>query len=297
MCYRLLVFAFLVIGGLMGLMGALHTPSAPPRPTLSLPANVPDDAAQQTLDRAVAAVAPERLGYVETKLWQRVTLPGVAYEAHGRYLIGPQQRFRLEMHTKHKGGAATRLAVSDGATLWEAERTGAGDWTSVTKLDMAPVMATLDGEGLPALLKADLLEGPRFGGVVTLLRSLRRSMTWVKVEKMNHQGKARLRLSGIWKADYAAYIRSEQAWPAGLPEQCRLDLDERTLWPDRLEWWGPITDGGPDTLLAEIELRNPVVYPALTAERCAKEFTFEPGGAAVDDQTTAVKEEYTRRLK
>jgi hypothetical protein len=296
MWYRLLVLAFLVVAGLMGLMGALRSTS-PPRPTLPLPPNIPDVAAQQTLDRAVAAVAPERLGYVETKLWQKVTLPGVTYEAQGRWLIGPQRRSRLEMHTNHKGGGATRLAVSDGATLWEAERTGAGDWTSVTKLDVAPVVTALAGDGLPALLKADLLEGPRFGGVVSMLRSLRRSMTWVKVVKLNHQGKPRLRLTGVWKADYAVYFRSEQAWPAGLPEQCRLDLDERTLWPDRLEWWGPTTDGGADVLLAEIELRHPVAYTTLSAERCAREFTFEPGEATVDDQTAAVKEEYAKRLK
>ena len=296
MWYRLLPLVFLILAGLMGLTGAFHS-SSPPRPTRPLPANVPDAVAEQTLDRAIVALAPERIGYVETKLWQKVTLPDLTYEAHGRYLMGPQRRFRLELHMKHDGGEATRLAVSDGATLWEAERVGPGDWTAVTKLHLTPVIAALDGDGTPALLRAELLDGPRFGGVVPLLRNLRGRMNWVRVEKVNQPGKPRLRLTGVWTPDYAGYIRTEQGWPAGLPEQCQLDLDALTLWPDRIEWWGPATDGGADTLLAEVEFRDPVVYTTLTAERCAKEFTFQAGNAAVEDQTEAVKAEYGRRLK
>ena len=296
MWYRLLVFAFLILAGLMGLTGAFHSSPAP-RPTRPLPPNVPDAAAEHTLDRAIAALAPERIGYIETKLWQKVTLPDLTYEAHGRYVMGPQRRFRLELHMKHDSGAATRLAVSDGAALWEAERIGPGDLTAVTKLDLIPVMAALEGKGTPALLRAELLDGPRFGGVVPLLRNLRGRMNWVNVEKVNQRGKQRLRLAGVWTPDYAGYIRTEQGWPAGLPEQCQLDLDALTLWPDRIEWWGPVTDGAADTLLAAVEFRDPVAYTTLTAERCTKEFTFEPGSAAIEDQTEAVKAEYERRLK
>lgn len=297
MSYRLLVVALLVAAGLFGLMGAFGAPTAPPSRTLPLPPNIPDAAAEQALDRAIAAMSPERLGCVETKLWQKVTLPSLRYEATGRYLLGPQHRFRLELHTKQDAATATRLAVSDGATLWEARRVGRGEWATVTKIDLAPVLAALDGDGTPALLRTEFLQGPRFGGVAPLLRDLRGRMNWVKIEKVKRAGKPRLRLTGVWTPDFAASIRAEQAWPAGLPEQCRLELDPLTLWPHRLEWWGPAADGAADTLLAQVEFRDPVVHTALSPERCASEFTLQAGDALVEDQTAAVKAEYAARLR
>jgi hypothetical protein len=297
MWYRLLALAVLLVGGLVGLMGAFGSPAAPPAPTLPLPPNLPDDAATQTLDRAVAAMAPERLGFVEMKLWQRVTLPNLKYEATGRYLMGSQRRFRLDLQTKQGGGQATRLAISDGATLWEARRSVSGDWSTVTRLDLAPLLAVLDGEGTAALLRAEILDGPRFGGIWPLLRNVRARMNWVMVEQVSHDSKPRLRLTGVWRADFAAFICESEAWPAGLPEQCRLELDALTLWPHRLEWWGPTVAGGADTLLAELEYRDPVVHTTLSPERCAKEFTFQPGNAAVENLTSAVKAEYAARLK
>jgi hypothetical protein len=297
MWYRLLVFTVPIAAGLIGLMGALGFPSSPACTTLPLPPNVPDGAAQQTIDLAIAALAPERIGYVETKLWQKVTLPNLTYKATGRYIMGPERRFRLEMHTKQGDGEGTLLTVSDGATLWEANRVGSGEWDSVTRLDLAPVIDALDGEGTAALLRMEFLTSPRFAGIVPLLRDLRVRMNWVGIQSVNYAGKRRLRLTGVWTPDFATYIRLEQAWPAGLPEQCRLDLDPQTLWPNRLEWWGPATDGAADTLLAQIELRDPVVHSRLTAERCAKEFTFQPGDARVDDLTDSVKAGYKARLK
>ena len=298
MWYRLFPFAVLVGTGLVVLTGAFGLPTAPPQPTLPLPANISDAAAQQTLDRAIVAMAPERLGCVETQLWQKVMLPNLTYEANGRYLLGPGRRIRLELHTKQDNVATTRLAVSDGATLWEGQRVGGGDnWDRVTKLDLATVLATLDGEGKPALLRAQFFQEPRFEGVVPLLRDLHGRMNWVKEEKMERDGQPRLRLAAVWKADFAAAIRSTPTWPAGLPEQCRLELDAQTLWPYRLEWWGPAVAGAADTLLAQVEFRNPVVYPTLSPERCAKEFAFEPGRTPIEDQTAAVKKAYVERLK
>jgi hypothetical protein len=297
MPYRLFPIVVLVLTGLVGLMGAFGLPISPPQPTLALPPNITDPAAEQTLNRTIVALAPERLGCVETQLWQKVTLPNLTYEANGRYLLGPQRRIRLELHTKQGTGVTTRLAVCDGATLWEGQRVGGGEWERVTKLDLATVLATLEGEGRRAQLRAQFFQEPRFEGVVPLLRDLLGRMNWVKEEKMERDGQPRLRLAGVWKADFAAAIRSAPTWPAGLPEQCRLELDALTLWPYRLEWWGPATAGAADTLLAQVEFRNPVVYPTLSPERCAKEFAFEPGKTHVEDQTAAVKKAYEEWLK
>ena len=295
MRYRLLALAVPALAGLAGLTGALHpwsAPTAPSAATLPLPPNVPDPAAERTLDRAAAAMAPERVGCVETKLWQKVTLPGLSFEANGRYLMGPGRRFRLEMRTKQGAVEATRLAVSDGTTWWEARRVGSGAGEGVTKLDVARLLAALDGLGEPARLRAEFSQGPRFGGMAPLLRNLRERMSWVKIEDVGQGGKPRRRLTGVWKPDPAA----DGAWPAGLPRQCRLELDAATLWPARVEWWGPAADGAPNTLLAQVEFRDPVARPALTPQQCAREFTFDPGRAPVVDLTDSLKADYAARI-
>jgi hypothetical protein len=297
MWYRLLPCLFLVAAGLVGLMGAFGLPTSPAAATLPLPPNLADPLAEQTLDRSIAALAPERIGFIETKLWQKVTLPNCRYEATGRYLMGPKRCFRLEMRTKQGDIEATRLAVCDGTTLWEADRVGSGEWDKVTRLDLDMVLAAIDGPGLAEMLRAEFLESPRFGGVVPLLRNVRRRMAWVKTEKLERAGKSRLRLTGVWRADFAAYVKSQEPWPAGLPEQCRLELDPATLWPYRLEWWGPTTVGAADTLLAQLEFRDPVVHTTLPPELCAKEFTFSAGNTAVVDQSKTIMAEYAARLR
>jgi hypothetical protein len=293
---RLLPLAALIVAGLSGLTGAFPFPLSHPAPTLALPPNVPDAAAGQTIERAVAAMAPERLGCLETKLWQKVTLPNLTYEARGRFLMGPQRRFRTELQTKQDNVVTTRLTVGDGAMLWEANRLAGGDWERVTKVDLAGVIAVLDRTEKGEFLRWDFLQGPRFGGVAPLLTNLQKRLLWVKMDNVQHGGKARLRLTGVWKADFAKYVAEGRVWPVGLPEQCRLDLDPISLWPYRLEWWGPATEGAADTLLAQLEFRDPIIHTELSPERCAKEFTFNPGKTPVVDQTDAVKAEFMAKL-
>jgi hypothetical protein len=302
MRYRLLALTGVVVSGMVALTGALESQPSQRPATLPLPCPVADPAAEQILDRAVAAMAPERLGCVETTLWQKVTLPGLTFEADGRYLMGSQRRFRLEMHTRQGGIEATRLAVSDGLTLWEAHHVGRGDraaggnWAGVTKLDIEQVVEILDGEGTPAALRSEFLHGPRFGGVEPLLRDVRGRLIWVSVESVGREGGARLRLAGVWPQKFVNYVTAERPWPPGLPQLCRLELDSQTLWPDRIEWWGPATEGAACTLLAEVEFRDPMIYATLPPDRCATEFAFDPGKSSVEDQTNAVIAEYAGRL-
>src|SRR5882757_3490455 len=109
MWYRLTLLVSLIISGLAGLTGAIHSPAFPSSATLPLPPNVPNAAAEQTLQRAIDAMTPERLGCLETRLWHKVTLPDLTYEAKGRYLMGPDRRFRLELQTQQGDTVFTQL--------------------------------------------------------------------------------------------------------------------------------------------------------------------------------------------
>ena len=70
-------------------------------------------------------------------------------------------------------------------------------------------------------------------------------------------------------------------WPHSFPRQCRLFLDARTRWPHRLEWWGPAPPRKGDSLLLQMEFRNPRLGQPLADA----EFAFQPGRSKVTDLT------------
>jgi hypothetical protein len=82
-------------------------------------------------------------------------------------------------------------------------------------------------------------------------------------------------------------------WPEVLPRAYRVTLQGKRRWPARVETWGPVIEGGPDQLLAEIEFRDPVFGQSLPAEKCGRLFRFDPGESEVEDETAKVNAELT----
>ena len=300
------------VAGLAVLGGALAAPSfisasvPPPSPApqgayAPHPAPHPavaDPAARTALARAIEALADDRVAWLETRIWQKVELPGLAYEASGSYRMAPQHRFRLELETDLGGARSSLLKVSDGTTLWQASRTGAGGWTSITRVRLEEVFATLNGPAGSPQLQAEFYQGPTFSGIAPLLRNLGFRLVWARQEAVRGNGAERLVLTGFWPPEAAAVLAPpEQPWPPALPYQCRLFLNARTYWPERVEWWGPPSTQGSQALLAEMEFRSPRLNRPLTSEQCARAFTFDPGKAPVTDETRAVTADLTARAR
>jgi hypothetical protein len=286
-----------VIGaGLWLLTGAVTRPVKPDAATAP-PAAVPDALATEAVEQALAALAPDRLSWLETGIWQKVRLPGFTYEADGRYLMGPDQCFRLEVQTRQGKAAGALLMVSDGDSLWQATRLGAGAWSEVRHLNLRQVFEALDGPTGSPELRGEFLQGPTFSGVAPLLRNLRGRLVWVKREVRVEGNADRLRLTGTWQPDLAATLApADKPWPPGLPRQCRLTLDARNHWPRRVEWWGPFERDAPDSLLAEMEFRDPSFNRPLSPQRCEQEFIFRPEpGTAVSEETGPVTARLTAR--
>jgi hypothetical protein len=283
--YRFLPL-LLTVGALVLLTGALKRPAgnAPPEPTLEdgLEGAAADANAELALDEAIAALSLGRADWLATDVWQKVRLPDFEYEATGSYVRAPHDRFRLELRAKPRGGnEGVVLLVSDGTTLWEAERAGGSTWEEVSRLRLADVLAR-GGAGAPG--HDDLLRGPKFTGVVPLLRNLRERMRWVRREPLSD---SEVRLSGAWPAaKLAALVPEGEPWPEGLPRRCRLVLDARTSWPRRVEWWGPTAPDGPNVQLAEMELRAPVIGQPMPEDVAARTFSFDPGTVPVTDLTS-----------
>ena len=272
--------------------------AGPPREAAAIavaPAPHTDAEAQHCLDQALDAFKVERVTWLQMAIWQKVQLPGCAYEADGSYRLAPGQRFRLEMHTHPAENEGTLLSVSDGRNLWQAERPGSGAWENVSRLNLADVFALMNGPAGPQL-RNEFLQRPHFQGITPLLLNLRGLMVWAKSERLQRADGERVHLVGVWpKEEAAKFAPPDRPWPTSLPRQCHLYLDGHTYWPQRVEWWGPNADNGVDRLLVQMEFRNPVFNRPLPEDECSRLFAFQPGEVEVEDETPTVAAEMTKR--
>jgi hypothetical protein len=264
------------------------TPSTPPGAgpfaPLSQPAPppdaAPDPAAGAALDRALALLAPDRLPWLELTLWQRITAGGVSCEAEGRYLAAPGGRFRLDLKTRHGRCTGALQVVNDGTTLWEATQIGPGNWAEYKRYRVEAVRQELDDPGTAPAVRDDFLRDQGGAGVLALLPALRERMTWFRREWVRRDGRLLVKLSATWQPAAAeALAPPGTPWPDDLARQVRLYLDPETFWPHRLEWWGPDPGRPDDSLLVQMEFRDPVLNRPLPADRCDREFRpdVDPG--------------------
>jgi hypothetical protein len=268
------------------------TPPSPADPPALPPQAPPDPEAVRLLDQALAALAPERVRWAEAAVWQRVSVRGLAYEAEGRYLLGPDHRLRLDLRTRVGRAEGELRVVCDGATLWQATRLSGGPWANVRRLDVNEVRALLDSPGVGPEAREQFLQAQGLAGPHPLLQGLRQRLTWVRKEAVRRNGRAWHKLTGTWSEEAAReWAPPGQPWPEGLPRQCRLYLDPQTLWPGRLEWWGPDRPRVGEVALLQMEFRDPVLNRALTAAECAREFAFDAGAAPVSDRTREVADQ------
>jgi hypothetical protein len=263
------------LGGLAVLLaGALK--SQPPALAPSAPAvAVPDPEANRRLDQAIAAWHSDKLRWLRLALWQQGNLSTLTYQAEGVCVAGPDHRLRLDLQV-HTASADSRFHVlSDGRTLWKIEQHGSAERT-ISRVDLKPVLAALHSAGTSAARRDDFYSHQWFAGPAPLLQSLRPGTTFTSCQTGRWHDRAILALTGV-----RPLPSGEKAWPDFLPRRCRLFLDAKTLWPHRLEWWGPVPAQRDDQLLLQLEFRDPVLGQAMPD----KVFAFQPGKVKVKDLT------------
>lgn len=281
----------LLFGGVLLWTGALASPFASSTSSTQPPPAPAAADVEPLLDQALVRLTPDRLSWLEMTLWQQVDLPDLHYQAEGRYLAGPDYRLRLELKVRAGGTASWLHVVSDGRTLWQCRQVGAAGPRKIVQTDLQAVCEALNELGSAAPLRDEVLQEHYLGGLRPLLARLRQHVTWNKRETVRRHGRRFLKLTGTWNV-------GEGAVPA-LPfteeftRQIRLYLDPETLWPHRLEWWGPGSAPSPDVLLMQLEFRDPVLNVPLPAERAATEFRMDLGREEVLDRT----DEVVSRLK
>jgi hypothetical protein len=259
----------------------LRQPARSPVARMYFPDAPNDPAVRALLDRALATIQPDVVQWLETDLWQRVDLPGLCYEAEGKLLLAPADRFRLELTTSTPATAGSvprrcELLVSDGTNVWSAHRGPQGDWIERPQpRESRPASAGTP----PARRRPELLPGR--GGPAALLAQLRTRLKWVRAKAL---ADGRTVLEGL------VLPGEGDAGPSKAIRACRVVLEAQSHWPGRIEWWGP--GAGPstgqkgDALLIEMEFRNPILNRPLPLERCVREFNLHPSATVVTVPTS-----------
>jgi hypothetical protein len=296
----LLTIAALLISGALGQQNppASQVPppaaSAPKSPVPPPPEAKPDANATAAVNKAIDALDPRKLGYVETKLWEQVDTIGLSFQATGKYLSAPKDRMRLEMNVRVGNTDSKLLVVSDGSWVWTEMKLG-NDEPLRSKYDLREVHKNLSAPGTMPTVSEGFYRSQSFRGIVPLLQTLAQQMVFTKFESTTWNGKDVYKLTGAWNADLSKKMsRPDQPWPLFTPKTCYVYLARENgtpaYWPYRLEWWGPGLKQSEDALLMQMEFREPKVSPADkdTPKEYASLFVFHPGEAKVLDLTQKV---------
>jgi hypothetical protein len=161
----------------------------------------------------------------------------------------------------------------------------------MARVNLKEVFQSLQSTQSPLPIHDEVMQSFSFQGVVPLLETLRNRLSWTGKQTVRRDGRVLIRLTGSWSNEtMRGLVRAGEMWPDGLPRRCRLYFEINTLWPHRVEWWGPLHAGAADTLLLQTEFRDPVINQPLSAECCARELAFPVNLDQAADRTPEVVE-------
>jgi hypothetical protein len=209
-------------------------------------------------------LAPDRLLWLETSVWQHVQDADCRFVAHGRLRVAPGKRQRLELTVRMGKTEGQLVLVSDGRQIRQTMRVGIGEPT-VTELSVSR-------EQLPGQRDAfDPVAGDlRLAGVCQVLAGIRQHLLRAKVRRASWRGQPVYTIQGEWKVDPTREgdLLLGMSMPI-LPRHCTVFLDSRTLWPCRLEWTAEN-----DRQTWQLEFREPQINQPLSPAQCSGLFTL-----------------------
>jgi hypothetical protein len=268
---------------------AAATAPAPPPPRVVKP----NAEGAKVLADAIRQLDSKNLTWVQTNFWEQADLQGLTFQAEGTYLSAPGHRLHmdLQVHMADTGGKLE--VVSDGERLWEAVQFGQQPRVVTKKVELSKVLDSLKGQTSADQVREEFFQAESFAGVGPLLQNVQKRMIVTNRENVQREGRNFIKLTADWGPEIAKAISApDKPWPAYLARQCVIYFEslgtENTLWPRRLEWWGPAPPRPGEVLLLQIEFRDPKLNQPLSPERSAKEFKFDPGPSEVPDRTDQV---------
>jgi hypothetical protein len=274
-----------------------NTPAPPPAPSAK-----PDAEGTRLLAEAIKQLNPKKLAWVQTTFWEQADVQGLTFQAQGSYVSAPDHRLHMDLNVQMGEAPGKLEIVSDGKNLWEAMQIGQQPRVVTKKVELAKVLDTLKGNVEAEQVREEFFQNQSFTGVVPLLQSIQKRMIVTGHEKTTLGGREVVRLTAAWIPEIAKAISTpDKPWPAYLARQCVLYFEpigkENILWPRRLEWWGPAPPRQGESILLQIEFRDPKLNQPLSDERCAREFKFDVGSGEIPDRTAQEVEKVKARAE
>jgi hypothetical protein len=262
--YQLALLPALAVA-IVALAGAIQSQTDAQQVPWELPdgASVsPDEkkAALAALDRAVAALAPTRVSWMEVKVWQQARVDGRSIQAKGRIVTAPGDRVRFDLNVAVGPTIAELRVVSNGERLWQSTKV-AGEKVAVQE----------------AVVPADrvgFLRANGFAGIFPMLHALRQGVHEAQSAKGKWNNHDVVIVSGALPELASSPPSDGLAFgPDIAVRHFRLYLDEQTSWPYRMEWWGRVKPSQVLQQVMQTEFRTPVLNSPLSAERQSAEFS------------------------
>ncbi len=266
MLARLLLFVCVAMGITILLTGAWPGPIAAPtqdREPAFLPQPVPLDndiigsgvSAHELVRKAIDKLDARKTPWLKTKIRQTMSDPECGCVAEGMLQRGPNQCARLSMRT----GARRWTVVSDGEVA-----------AHVLECDEAS--AKVNVEQLPARSESTaereaFLTAKGCGGPLAMLQKLLPFLENAKLQTGLLDDAPVIQIHfDVNPSDKTMTIPARHA---------NVYLDARTLWPWRVEWWGPDNENRLRSIL-RIEFLEPELNRELSVEECVRVFSYQP---------------------
>ncbi|HYP63842.1 MAG TPA: hypothetical protein VEQ16_08140 [Acidocella sp.] len=224
--------------------------------------------AGRLLDEVLAAFSPERIQWLEMTVRQKMWGDD-PFEAVGRYVLGTQQRLRLEMDISVEGKTTKVLAVSDGRSFQKSQQID-GVKTILERCRLGKEEKGVDAVSL-TWARQKFLDQRGYGGLVPLLRQISDCLVNPCQQVGVWHERRVIRVHGFWNAAEAVLNTLPENLRA---RSCSLYLDPDTLWPHRIEWLGSDKPGDHQVILLEMEFSEPAINQPLSAAACARMFTI-----------------------
>lgn len=244
-----------------------------------------------------------KLPWLETSFRHYVFARNRYYVSEGKHILAPEMKASLYSCRVKVGNSPGELRIHcDGQRIWRILENGPNrevrTYTLAKLLEARnQIDKTLLGPELTAQLLRDDDAEHGFLGPRGILAELKEKLVWSGVKPGQlADGRPVHVLEGEWSKaflDKLAPVRKEgssgpdlrELWTKRtgfirVPRLCCLHLDKETLFPRRIEWWGPAVPEGPDELLVAVDYENPVLRPPTSPEDQAK--VFRPTDAEIE---------------
>jgi hypothetical protein len=227
--------------------------------------------------------------WLETSFTHRLGDAQLPFTVRGKMIVFPGRKCSLYLCQTTLGNASgTFRILCDGTSVWRIlEAGGRREVQTYTLAAWQEARQQIDKTLLGPERTAQLLRDDEaehgFRGLRPMLEELGHKIAWTKAHSgsLPSRGEVTI-LEGEWSREFLDRLAPppkegssdpdlRDAWRKRtafiqVPRLCRVYLDRNSLWPYRIEWFGPKVIQGPDEVLVTLDFDPPRTQPPADSE-------------------------------